>query len=101
MTKPRDAVALSPTEQAKPSPTSADTLPEDIPEDEPGLEARIRELEAAIAARHEHTCSLMAQEDPAKGIFHAAAIHASKQRLMQLRYLKDVCVVRLNRLRTC
>ncbi|MCL1939045.1 MAG: hypothetical protein FWG04_00080 [Desulfovibrionaceae bacterium] len=88
MTNPHGAVVLSPTEQA-----------EDIPEDQPGLEARIRELEAAIAACNAHTCSLMDQEDPAKGIFHAAAIHASKQRHMQLRYLKDICVARVSRLR--
>jgi hypothetical protein len=76
-------------------------LSEDMPEDQPGLETHIRKLEAAITSSNEHIRSLMEREDPAKGVFHAAAIHESKQRHMQLRYLKDFCVARLSRLREC
>jgi hypothetical protein len=99
MTSPHDAVVSLPTEQADRPGALTAILSEDMPEDRPGLEARIRKLETAIASCNEHIRSLMDREDPAKGVFHAAAIHESKQRHMQLRYLKDVCVARLSRLR--
>ena len=70
-------------------------LSADMPEDQPGLTARIRELEAAITSCNAHVYSLMAQESPAEGVFHAAAIHTAKQMHMQLHYLKDVCIARL------
>jgi len=101
MTNPPDGAASLPTEQAERPGALTGMLPEDIPGDQPGLETRIRELEAAMASCSEYIRSLMALEDLENGVSHAAAIHEAKQRHMQLRYLKDVCVARLSRLRTC
>ncbi len=70
-----------------------DALPESLPE----LEARLSELEAHIAVCQKHIRLLMAEEDPAAGIFRAAPLHAAKQRHMQLRYVRDLCAARLKR----
>lgn len=74
-------------------------LLEALPGTLPELETRQRDLDAALEASRERIRSLMAQEDPSAGIFHAEAIHTAKQEHMQLRYMKDLCAARLARLR--
>lgn len=70
-----------------------------LPNDVPGLEAEIAVAEKAMAVCREKIKSLIAAEDPAAGLFHAKAIHELKQRLMMLRYQKDLRAARLGRLR--
>jgi hypothetical protein len=73
---------------------------ESLPADQTGLEAEIAEVERRMEACRAEARALMASEDPQAGIFHARAIHESKQRHMMLRYQKDLRVARLNRLRS-
>ena len=69
-----------------------------LPGDAPALKLQIADVEARQQACLAHIRALVASEDPAKGIFHAAAIHEAKQRKMMLQYQKDLRIARLNRL---
>lgn len=71
-----------------------------LPTDAPGLEAEIVILDEKLAASNGEIRRLMAAEDPAQGVFHAAAIHEAKQLCMMLRYQKDLRTVRLAQLRS-
>lgn len=70
-----------------------------LPTDIPGLEADLAELERRTADCQTRIRELMAAEDPAAGIFHAPAIHETKQLLMMLRYQRDLRLAHRNRLR--
>lgn len=71
---------------------------ESLPTDREGLEAQIAEIDRRLDGNQEKIRELLAAEDPARGIFHAAEIHQCKQRSMMLRYQKDIRTVRLNAL---
>ena len=70
-----------------------------LPETMPELEVMITELEARLAACDQEQKDLMAAEDPANGVFHAAEIHANRQQKNQLEATRQFAQVRLNRLR--
>lgn len=70
-----------------------------LPTDIQGLEAQIAE----VRQRQDHCLArireLMDDEDPGRGVFHAAAIHEARQLKMMLQYQHDVRVAKRNRLR--
>lgn len=96
MTNPSAAASL-PNKGAIAPETGCD--PDAIPADIPGLEKHLADVELLLSNAQNSIRELMAREDPARGIFHAEAIHEAKQRHMQLRYVKDFCAARLARLR--
>lgn len=69
-----------------------------LPNDGPGLEAEIAEAEQRMAACRQEIVKLMAEEEADADLSHAGAIHELKQRLMMLRYQKDLRLARLGRL---
>ncbi|MDL2316599.1 hypothetical protein LJC59_05900 [Desulfovibrio sp. OttesenSCG-928-A18] len=73
---------------------------ESLPTDIPGLEVALAGLEERLAHSASTIRELMESEDPARGVFHAAAIHEAKQAHMVLRYRQDFCRARLARLRS-
>lgn len=71
---------------------------ESLPTDADGLKAHMADLEADMERMQGTIKTLMAEEDGAAGICHAAAIHEAKQTFMMLRYQRDLCAARLGRL---
>ena len=70
----------------------------EIPGDIPGLEKAVGSVGGGVAAKRGAIRALLRSEDPAAGVFHAAAIHEAKQEHMALRYRRDFCQARLRRL---
>ncbi len=70
-----------------------------LPTDKDALKAEIVEVERRLKDCLDHIKALADDEDPARGVFHAAAIHEAKQLRMMLQYQKDVRVARLNRMK--
>jgi hypothetical protein len=65
---------------------------------DPGvLAAEAHALEQRMAACRDDIRRLSAEEDPVRGIVHAAAIHQAKQALMVLRYERDLRLARIRR----
>lgn len=76
-------------------PPETTALPETIGE----LEAMAEDLTRQMDACDTRCAELMAAEDPAKGIVHAAEIHANRQQKNQLAVTRQFVQVHLNRLR--
>lgn len=76
--------------------------PEDVslPTDLPGLEQALADLEERMTAQQDAIKGLMAAEDFANGVCHAAEIHEAKQAHVALRYQRDLCAARMQRLRS-
>lgn len=72
---------------------------EKLPDDVPGLEKRLAELEVEQQDQQQRIRELSAAENPAAGIFFAAEIHEARQYKMMLQFKKDYCRAKLNRLR--
>ena len=70
-----------------------------LPTDIEGLEAQITDVRQRQEQCLARIRELMDAEDPARGIYHAAAIHEERQLKMMLKYQHDVRVAKRNRLR--
>ena len=92
--------ASLPTDKGVPaSARESAALPDSIPDSPADLEALLADLDARLEQSGRTIRELMAAENPAAGVFHAAAIHEAKQQHMQLRYMQDLC--RAKRVRLC
>ena len=69
-----------------------------LPTDEQGLHSALSEISARLEKCDMEIRRLMAEEDPAAGIFLAAEIHGAKQLRMMLHYQHELCKTRLARL---
>ena len=91
--------ASLPTDKNAEAPTRDGAgLPDSIPDSPADLDALLADLDIRLEQSARTIRKLMADENPAAGVFHAAAIHEAKQHHMQLRYMKDLCHAKRARL---